>query len=175
MYKVLLILAIFTLAVQACGSAVPPAEDTYYGVYAAALAYNQAVPGLRAAISGEAGTVAMAKNNLIILIWQYKQLPVFVVLDISTKQALSNFLVEARGNATVMGIDSMGSLVRALQDEGWIDIPRGQVPHFLLSALESQMSWLNIMGVETLPTFVIIPAGIDPDEIIESFFEEIET
>lgn len=171
MKTVLFVLLIVTMLLTACSGSecnAPPCsgpapEDTAFII---ALAYSPTIQGMYRAATGASGTFVLSNDDILMFVWQEKMHPAFAMIQMSSKTPVGDFALNAGGNGTVADIRSMGELVRHLQDNGWIKVPSGQVPKWIVEALSSQAAWMSLVSVEMMPTFVLIPADMDPMDII---------
>lgn len=135
-----------------------PMESTFI----VALAYITTLQGLQAAASGAAGTFVLSDGKFLLFVWEQSGYPAFALLNMATAKPVEEFLLNASGNGALTDYKSMGEVVNYVRSLGWIDVPKGQVPKFIVEALASNASWMALTSMDYLPTFILMPSDMDP-------------
>src|SRR3990167_7649097 len=149
--------------------------DVDDSAFVIAMSYVATLEGIRAAANSAPGTFVMAKGDFMVFVWPAGEYPAFAVMDIFAQKPVEHFLIKMGGQGQKVDLHSMTDLIDYMENTGWIDVPKKQVPKFLAAALESQQTWVATMGTATLPTFILLPTWVDPDDILREIYPEIDT
>jgi hypothetical protein len=149
-------------------------EDPDESSFVLGLTYAATMEGLKAAVAGNAGTFVMSKGNFMAFFWEVGKYPAFTVMDITVEKPIEYFLTDLGGKGVKADLKGVSDLINYMKDTGWQSVPKGYIPKFVVDAIQSQPTWLAMMGTELLPTFILLPTWADPDEVIAEYYPEIK-
>ncbi len=161
-FHLALILTALTLltscaAVSASNNNIAPQIGEVYAVQ-----IGQTLWGMKQAVLEKAGTMILQKDNLLTFVWTVQDGWCFAVLNSGSKTAVEDFAEIAKGG-NMVNPRTMADLVSWMREHGWSLVSPGEIPAFIVTAIEGSAGWLaNIAS--NMTTFLVFPSGIVPPE-----------
>jgi len=130
------------------------------------ISIDATLKGVQSAIAGGAGTFILSNGSMYFIAWPQGESYGFAVLS-STADAMSKFMIQAKGHGTAIDKLSISEIYKFLEDTGW---KLSEVPPELKTAVAGASNWLGVFS--RAPVIVVVPLGaMESNPILEQYQE----